>query len=81
MHCIRLSPREIICPITGEVLPILTPEEIAEYASGIDHMRFPFFCSLTGELSTSLFEVIRTTFHDYVRYRFVHHWHYTRNWQ
>ena len=68
-------------PDTGKIIYVLSREDIVAYAQTINPAITPYFCAATGELARSIFEVIRTSVHDWCKHRIRHSWCRTRAWQ
>ena len=76
-----LSDTPEVDPETGRFTYILSREDVVAYAQTIDPAITPYFCAATGELACSIFEVIRTSVHDWCKHRIKHYWCRTRAWQ
>ena len=76
-----LSDTPKIDPATGRCAYVLSREDIVAYAQSINPAISPYFCAATGELASSLWDVIRTSVQDFCRHGFIHSWCRTRAWQ
>jgi len=76
-----LSDTLKIDPATGKHTYVLSREDVVAYARTINPRLYPYFCAATGELSDSLWAVIRTSVQDFCQHGFVHSWCRTRSWQ
>lgn len=68
-------------PHTGKINYVLSREDVVAYAQSINPAISPYFCAATGELASSIWDVIRTSVSDLCKHRFVHSWCRTRTWQ
>ena len=68
-------------PATGKINYVLSREDVVAYAQSINPAISPYFCAATGELASSIWDVIRTSVSDLCKHRFVHSWCRTRSWQ